>query len=122
MNEKAVKHVRKARRVRRVRKKVRGTPDRPRLAVSRSHRNIYAQIIDDTTGRTLCAVSTQAKDLGAEFGYGGNRAAAARVGKAIGEAARQRGIEKVCFDRRGHRYHGRIRALADSAREAGLKF
>lgn len=108
------------RRIRRVRKKVRGTPERPRLAVSRSLRGIYAQIIDDVSGRTLCAVSSRDKELG--LTRGGNVAAARAVGEALGRRARSLGIERVCFDRRGRRYHGRIRALAEAAREAGLVF
>lgn len=114
------KAIRLSRRVLRVRKTVLGTPQRPRLAVARSHQNISAQIIDDTTGRTLCAASTLGKELGLK--YGGNCRAAAAVGKSLGEKARALGIEAVCFDRRGRKFHGRIKALADAAREAGLKF
>ncbi len=118
-----IKSVRQARRVRRVRKKISGTPQRPRLAVSRSHRSIHAQVIDDSSGRTLCAVSSQGKELRGQIGsYGGNQQAAAVVGKALGEKARALGIETICFDRRGRKYHGRIKALAEAAREAGLKF
>ena len=122
MRVELIKRARHARRIRRVRKRVTGTPERPRLSVSRSHQNIYAQIIDDTTGRTLCAVSSQGAELKGMAPYGGNVKAAVAVGKALGERARGLGIEKVCFDRRGRRYHGRIKALADAAREAGLKF
>ena len=122
MRAEQVKSVRQARRVRRVRKKVEGMPDRPRLAVSRSHRHICAQIIDDLSGRTLCCVSTASKDLRGQVGYGGNVSAAAAIGKALGEKAKTIGIEQVCFDRRGRKYHGRIKALAEAAREAGLKF
>jgi large subunit ribosomal protein L18 len=117
-----VKQVRRARRVVRVRKKITGTSERPRLAVFRSLQNIEAQIIDDVTGRTLCAASSRSKDLRAQVGYGGNVKAAAIVGKALGEKAKAMGISQVAFDRRGRRYHGRIKALADAAREAGLKF
>lgn len=113
---------RAARRARRVRKKVVGTAARPRLAVSRSHRHIQAQIIDDVTGRTLCAASTYPQDFRDQHGYGGNRRAAALVGQLIGERAKALGIDQVCFDRRGRKYHGRIKALAEAAREAGLKF
>lgn len=116
------KQVQHARRIRRVRKRISGTAERPRLAVARSHRNIHAQIIDDMTGRTLCAVSSQAKELREQLGYGGNVNAAKLVGKTLGERATAAGIGKVCFDRRGRRYHGRIKALADAAREAGLQF
>ncbi len=122
MRPQILKYVRAARRIRRVRKKVVGTVARPRLAVSRSLKNIYAQIIDDTAGRTLCAVSTMSKELRGAKPYGGNSAAAAEAGKALAAKARALGIEEVCFDRRGNRYHGRIKALADAAREGGLKF
>lgn len=117
-----LKATRLHRRVRRVRKKIAGTSERPRLAIWRSHRNIAAQIIDDSTGRTVCTVSSLAKPLCDELSYGGNRAAAAVVGKALAQRAKELGIETVCFDRRGRLYHGRIRALAEAAREAGLKF
>lgn len=122
MRKELVKGWRASRRVKRVRRKVSGTPERPRLAVARSLRGIAAQIIDDTAQRTLCAVDSRQKELRGQFGDGGNVKAAATVGKLLGEKARQLGIERVCFDRRGHRYHGRIRALAEAAREAGLKF
>jgi large subunit ribosomal protein L18 len=122
MRERLIKHVRRARRKMRVRKRVSGTPTRPRLAVARSHRNIAAQIIDDLSGRTLCGVSTQSKTLREECRRGGDIRAAAVVGKALGETARQLGIERVCFDRGGYRYHGRVKALAEAARGAGLKF
>jgi large subunit ribosomal protein L18 len=91
------------------------------LAVSRSNRNILAQIIDDAAGRTLCAVSSRSKGLRDDLGYGGNVKAASAIGKALAERARELGIEQVCFDRRGNRYHGRVKALAEAAREAGLK-
>lgn len=122
MRAQILKRARHARRIVRVRKKVRGTPERPRLAVSRSLQNMYAQLIDDTTGRTLCALSTQAKDVRASLAYGGNVKAAQELGRRIGEKARSLGIECVSFDRRGRRFHGRVKALADAAREAGLKF
>lgn len=122
MRNELVKRARHARRIRRVRKRIIGLPDRPRLAVSRSNRNIEAQIIDDLAGKTLCAISTMSKDVRDSVNYGGNMNAASAVGKALGERAKQMGIEKVSFDRRGRRYHGRVKALADAAREAGLKF
>ncbi|TWT42233.1 50S ribosomal protein L18 [Phycisphaerae bacterium RAS1] len=115
-----LKNKRRARRIIRVRKKVSGTAECPRLAVSRSHQNINAQLIDDVAGKTLCAVSTMQKEIKA-LGYGGNVKAAAAVGKSIAEKAKGLGIATVAFDRRGQRYHGRIKALADAAREAGLK-
>jgi large subunit ribosomal protein L18 len=122
MRNELIKRARHARRIRRVRKRILGLPDRPRLAVSRSNRNIEAQIIDDLAGKTLCAVSSMSKDVRDSHNYGGNVNAASTVGKAIGEKAKELGIEKVSFDRRGRRYHGRVKALADAAREAGLKF
>ncbi len=122
MKQALVKGWRLGRRIRRVRRKVTGGTQRPRLAVSRSVRNISAQIIDDATGRTLCAASTFTKELRGGMKSGGNVAAAKVVGKAIGEKAKQLGIEQVAFDRRGRRFHGRVKALADAAREAGLKF
>ncbi len=122
MRQALIKSWRLARRVRRVRRKVDGTTQRPRLAVSRSLRHIAAQIIDDATGRTLCAASTGSKELREQVKYGGNVAAAKAVGQAIGQKAKALGIEQVAFDRRGRKYHGRVKALADAAREAGLKF
>jgi large subunit ribosomal protein L18 len=120
MRKELLKNKRHARRVKRVRKKIDGTPERPRLAITRSCRNIYAQIIDDMAGRTLCAAGTQGKENRSD--YGGNVKAAAAIGKSLGEKARELGIESICFDRRGHKYHGRVKALAEAAREAGLKF
>jgi large subunit ribosomal protein L18 len=122
MRKELVKGWRAARRVHRIRRKVAGTPQRPRLAVVRSLKNISAQIIDDAVGRTLCAVDSRSKELREHVGYGGNVKAAKLLGKVLGEKAKHLGIENVCFDRRGHRYHGRIKALAEAAREAGLKF
>lgn len=113
---------RQQKRTRRVRGSVFGSSERPRLAVYRSNRNIHAQIIDDVAGRTLCAVGSEMKEIRGQVGYGGNVKAAAVIGKLLGEKARALGIECVCFDRRGRKYHGRIKALADAAREAGLKF
>ncbi len=122
MRNEMLKTHRQARRIKRVRKKIGGTPARPRLAVSRSNRNIYAQIIDDMAGRTLCAVGTRSKEVGGDVTAGGNVKAAVAIGKALGEKARELGIETVAFDRRGCKYHGRVKALAEAAREAGLKF
>ena len=121
MGRALLKTKRQERRIRRVRKKVFGMPARPRLAVSRSNRNLYAQIIDDMSGRTLCAVGTQSADARSQMGYGGNVAAAKLIGKLLGEKAKSLGIEAVRFDRRGKRYHGRVKAVAEAAREAGLK-
>jgi len=93
---------------------------RPRLSVFRSHKHIYAQIVDDDAGRTLAAASTQDKQVRAEIGYGGNIAAATAVGRIIAQRALQAGVKQVALDRREYRYHGRVAALADAARDAGL--
>jgi large subunit ribosomal protein L18 len=106
----------------RIRRKLSGTSERPRLAVFRSQAHIYAQLIDDTAGRTLCCASTLDKDLKAAVQKGANVGAAKEVGKLIAGRAQQKGIQTVVFDRGGFQYHGRIKALADAAREAGLKF
>ena len=108
-----------SRRHRRVRQKISGTPERPRLAVYRSNRHIVAQVIDDRAGRTLVAASTVEPAL--RSSATGNTSAAASVGKLIAERAKAAGISKVVFDRGGSRYHGRVAALADAAREAGLE-
>jgi large subunit ribosomal protein L18 len=113
---------RRARRKLSIRKKVMGTSERPRLAVFRSAKHIYAQLIDDTKGATLVQASTQAKDLRGQIAYGGNVAAAKEIGRLLAERARAKNIEAVAFDRAGYRYHGRVKSLADAAREAGLKF
>lgn len=105
------------RRKKRVRKHVLGTPARPRLSVYRSLRHIYGQIVDDTVGRTLASASSVGLKI-----PGGTVAAAKEVGKALGEHAKAQGIEQVCLDRNGRLYHGRVKALAEGAREAGLKF
>ena len=110
------------RRKRHVRKKVSGTPDRPRLSVFRSNRHIYAQIIDDTAGATLASASTKTSSLRDQVPYGGGVKAAEVVGEAIAKQALGVGIKCVCFDRNRYRYHGRVKALADSARKAGLVF
>ena len=104
----------------RVRKKVSGTPERPRLSVYRSEKNIYAQIIDDINAVTLVSASTLDKDLNLKVG--GNKEAAKLVGELIAKRAVDKGITEVVFDRGGYVYHGRVQVLADSAREAGLKF
>lgn len=106
----------------RVRKKVFGTPERPRLCVYRSINNIYAQVIDDTDGKTLASASTLDKEIQEQLKYGGNKEAAKIVGTLIGKRALEKGIETVSFDRGGYLYHGRIQELAEGAREAGLKF
>jgi len=106
----------------RVRRKVRGSQERPRLCVFRSAKHIYAQIIEDVTGTTLVAVSTVTKDVGGDLKVSGNVEAAKLVGKKIAERALAKNITQVVFDRNGFLYHGRIKALADAAREAGLSF
>lgn len=106
----------------RVRKKVKGTAERPRLNVFKSAKHIYAQLIDDTKGVTLAAVSTCTKDLIVSELNSGNKASAAIVGSAIAKEALSKNIRTVVFDRNGFLYHGRIQALADAAREAGLDF
>ena len=103
----------------RVRSKISGTPERPRLSVFRSENNIYAQIIDDVAGNTLVSASTVEKGF---EGNGGNVEAAKKIGALVAERALKKGIEEVVFDRGGYIYHGRVQALADGAREAGLKF
>ncbi len=106
----------------RVRKKVFGTSERPRLCVFKSNRYIYAQIIDDEVGRTLCAASSLEKELREKLSSTKDKDAAREVGKLIAERAREKGIDKVVFDRGGYKYHGRVKELADAAREAGLEF
>jgi len=110
------------RRAFRVRKRTRGTPDRPRLSVVRSHKHISAQIVDDQAGKTLAAASSLDKLLSGKLKTGANQDAAQAVGKAIAERAIAAGIKAVCFDRGPYRYHGRIAALANAAREGGLSF
>jgi large subunit ribosomal protein L18 len=105
-----------------VRKKVLGTSDRPRLSVFRSNRHIYAQIIDDVAGATLVSASTRAKGLREQLSNAGNKKAAEAVGEAVAKQALGVGIKCVCFDRNRYKYHGRVRALADAARKAGLVF
>ena len=115
-------HPKRAGRIRRrkhIRKVIRGTTERPRLTVFRSTKHIYAQVIDDVTGKTLAFASSLAKEAD---GKGGNREGAAAVGKLIGERAKAAQVTSVVFDRNGYLYHGRVAALADAAREAGLEF
>jgi len=121
MNRIKQKITRRVRRKMRVRKSVFGTSDRPRLTVFRSLHHIYAQLIDDTAGRTVLAANTRMKSVSAGIKYGGNKSAAAAVGKYLGEQAVAQGIKQVVFDRNGYKYHGRVEALAKAAREAGLR-
>lgn len=123
MNILKVGKARRTRRKMQIRKRVFGTPERPRLTVFRSLKHIYAQVVDDTKGCTLLSMSTKndlvREDVGAK---GGNRQAATKVGAALAKAAVEKGITAVVFDRNGYKFHGRIKALADAARQAGLKF
>ena len=112
-------NVQRKRRHKRVRSKISGTPERPRLNVFRSEKHIYAQIIDDTKGVTLCSASSVEKSF---KGSGSNKEGAKLVGKAVAERAKAKGIEMVVFDRGGYIYHGRVKELADAAREGGLTF
>lgn len=105
-----------------VRKKVSGTPDRPRLSVFRSNRHIYAQIIDDTAGATLASASTRAKAIREQVANGGGKKAAETIGETIAKQALGVGIKCVCFDRNRYKFHGRVKALAEAARKAGLAF
>ncbi|PRX26221.1 LSU ribosomal protein L18P [Orenia metallireducens] len=106
----------------RIRNKVQGTPDRPRLNVYRSNQHIYAQVIDDFAGETLVAASSVDKEISEKVSNGGNKDAAKTVGEYIAKRALDKGITTVVFDRGGYDYHGRVKALAESARENGLKF
>ncbi|MFM7425018.1 MAG: 50S ribosomal protein L18 [Elainella sp.] len=106
----------------RIRRTVAGSSDRPRLAVFRSNQHIYAQVIDDSQHRTLVAASTLEAEVRSELSSGSNCDASAHVGKLIAERAKAKGVQQVVFDRGGNLYHGRIKALADAAREAGLDF
>jgi large subunit ribosomal protein L18 len=106
----------------RVRKHLRGNAERPRLTVSRTLRNITAQVVDDETGKTLVSASTADKGLAGSIKYGGNKAAAEAIGKAIAERAAQAGVTKVRFDRGSCKFHGRVAALAEAARAGGLEF
>ena len=119
MDQQKLKHRRQERRRKHVRRKVRGTQERPRLTVFRSSKHIYAQIINDLEGVTLVAAGSKGKS---GLKYGGNVAAAKEIGKVVAQKAKEKGITQVVFDRGGYLYHGRIKALADAAREAGLKF
>ncbi len=118
MNSVQIKRARRARRRTGIRKRVYGTAEKPRLSVYRSLKHIYAQVVDDQGGKTLAAAST----VQAKLDNGGNVEGAKRIGTAIAEAAKAAGVSEVAFDRNGFRYHGRVKALADAAREGGLKF
>lgn len=106
----------------RIRNKISGVPERPRLTVFRSARHIYAQVVDDAGGRTLAAASTMSPDLKGSVGEGDKTEAAKKVGALVAKICLEKKIEKVVFDRNGYLYHGRVKALAEAAREAGLQF
>lgn len=122
MAKKDSRNDRRQRRHARVRQNVFGTPEKPRLSVFRSTKNIFVQVIDDVNGTTLAAASTLDPDIKEKAAYGGNKAAAKLVGEKIGAAAVETGIKTVCFDRGGYLYHGRVKELADGARASGLEF
>ena len=117
-----MKTIERARRHERIAKGLRGDSNRPRLVVFRTKKHIYAQIIDDQAGKVLAAAATTSKDFRAKNPKTGNKDAAAQIGKAIAELAKAKGIKKVCFDRAGYKFHGRIKSLSDSARKGGLEF
>lgn len=120
-HERAVRQLRQRRRWR-VRKRLKGSAEQPRLSVFRSLKHIYAQVVDDDSGRTLASASTRDKGLSGQVKYGGNKDSAAAVGKAVAERAIAAGVKQIKFDRGSYKYHGRVAALADAAREAGLEF
>ena len=122
MDHQKAKRRQQLRRRQHVRRNITGTAERPRLTVFRSSKHIYAQLIDDLSGVTLAAASSTAEDVRKGSPYGGNIKAAAVVGKKLAEAAKAKGIQAAAFDRGHYRYHGRVKALADAAREGGLKF
>ena len=117
-----VRVIRRRRRKHGIRKRVRGTGSRPRLTVFRSAKHIFAQIIDDERGITLCEASTRNTDLRDQLKFGGNIAAAKVVGETLAKRALEKNVAAVCLDRNGYRYHGRVKGLADAARAAGLEF
>jgi large subunit ribosomal protein L18 len=117
-----LKQVRLSRRKHHIRKTLMGSEERPRLSVFRSDKHIYAQLIDDHSGKTLAAAASTLSEVRGELKNGGNIAAAQSVGKAIAQRAKAAGITKVAFDRNGRQYHGRVKALAEAARQGGLKF
>jgi large subunit ribosomal protein L18 len=122
MDPQKTKHRQQLRRRNHVRRKIVGTAERPRLSVFRSSKHIYAQLIDDLSGATLAAASSLTKDVKSGAPYGGNVKAAQSVGSKLAQVAKEKGIQKVAFDRGHYRYHGRVKALADAARKGGLQF
>jgi large subunit ribosomal protein L18 len=122
MDQQKAKHRRQLRRRQHVRRNITGTAERPRLTVFRSSKHIYAQLIDDLAGVTLAAASSQSKGVKQSVTYGGNAKAAKEVGKHLADVAKGKGIAKAAFDRGHYRFHGRVKALAEGAREGGLQF
>ncbi len=122
MKTKLDKRTSRAKRHGRVRKKVYGTPERRRLCVFRSLKHVYAQVVDDTSGTSVCAASTLSPELKTALKNGGNSEAAKAVGKLLAQKCAEKGVKKVVFDRSGYPYHGRIKALSEGAREGGLIF
>ncbi|MFM7052117.1 MAG: 50S ribosomal protein L18 [Planctomycetota bacterium] len=122
MNRTTIKRVRRSRRKQGIRKELFGMPDRPRLSVFRSLNHVYAQVIDDLSGRTIASASTLDKDFKSKGLAGAKMSEATAVGKLVAERAKEKGVSKVVFDRNGYLYHGRVKAVADGAREAGLQF
>lgn len=122
MNRIRQKRIRQARRKKRVRKKIFGTAETPRLSVFRSLNHIYAQAVDDVTGTTLASASTRSKVLSESIGYGGNVESATKVGQSLADGLKAKGVKKVAFDRNGYRFHGRVKALAQAVRDAGIQF
>lgn len=122
MNKQKAKKVGLKRRARRVRSKIVGSAERPRLCVHRSNANIYAQVIDDVDSKTICSASTLDPEFRATGKIGSNVEAAEKIGELVGKRAVEKGVTEVTFDRGGRLYHGRVKALADGARSAGLKF
>ena len=122
MKQSKALNLRRWRRKNRVRKKVRGSSECPRLNIHRSNKHIYAQLIDDEAGKTLCSASTRDKELTGNIKFGGNIEAAKQIGTAIAEKAKSAGISKIRFDRGRYNFHGRVAEIASAAREAGLEF
>jgi len=122
MNHQKAKNRQRQRRRWHVRSRIVGTPERPRLSIFRSSKNIYAQLIDDLSGQTLASVCSLSPDVKSGLAYGGNVKAAEVVGQKLAEVAKAKGIEKAAFDRGHYRYHGRVKALAEGARKGGLQF
>jgi large subunit ribosomal protein L18 len=122
MNHERFIHRQRTRRKHRVRRRIRGTAERPRLSVARSHKHMSCQLIDDASGRTLLSTSTRDKDMREQISRGGNKEAAATVGRRLAEKAAEAGIRAVAFDRGPYQYHGRVAALADAVRAGGIEF